>query len=164
VVSVWYLNHSVYSDHFGIVKALLDADLLPRVVAGTSAGGLVAALVCTRTDDELKSILVPELARKITACSEPLQVWFRRFQKTGARFDTVDWARKVRALKISKATHTDSFSLATLHAVHWPFEKRGYGRAECLISLSFLLISIRKTFSRFVNASNVKFCQTHKVA
>lgn len=83
-------------DHFGVVKAFLDADLLPRVISGTSAGGLVAALVCTRTDAELKHLLVPELANRITACEEPFSVWFKRFWTTGARFDSVPWARKVR--------------------------------------------------------------------
>jgi hypothetical protein len=58
----------------------------------------VAALVCTRTDEELKSILTPELAQRITACSESFNIWFRRFRKTGARFDTLDWARKVNGL------------------------------------------------------------------
>ena len=56
--------------HFGVVKALLDADLLPRVVTGTSGGALVAALLCTRTNAELKQLLVPELAHKITACQD----------------------------------------------------------------------------------------------
>ncbi|KAG8690629.1 hypothetical protein FRC11_010298, partial [Ceratobasidium sp. 423] len=55
--------------HFGVIRAFLDAGLLPRVVAGTSAGGLVAALVCTRTDEELKELLVPKLAERITASS-----------------------------------------------------------------------------------------------
>lgn len=81
--------------HFGVVRALLDAGLLPRVVAGTSAGGLVAALVCTRTDEELKELLVPRLAEKISACEEPFRIWWRRFRVTGARFDTPQWARKV---------------------------------------------------------------------
>ncbi|KAF8655297.1 hypothetical protein AX16_003196 [Volvariella volvacea WC 439] len=80
--------------HFGVVKAFLDAGLLPRVITGTSAGGLIAALVCTRTDDELRHILVPELATMITACEEPFSVWFQRFWRTGARFDSVQWARK----------------------------------------------------------------------
>ena len=44
--------------HFGVVKALLDANLLPNIVSGTSAGGLVAALVCTRTNEELKACLL----------------------------------------------------------------------------------------------------------
>ncbi|QRW01821.1 patatin-like phospholipase protein [Ceratobasidium sp. AG-Ba] len=80
--------------HFGVVRAFLDAGLLPRVVAGTSAGGLVAALICTRTDEELKQLLVPKLAERITACEEPMRVWFKRFRMTGARFDTAQWARK----------------------------------------------------------------------
>lgn len=82
-------------DHFGVVKAFLDAGLLPRVISGTSAGGLVASLVCTHTDAELKQLLVSELAHRITACEEPFGVWIRRFWKTGARFDSVTWARKV---------------------------------------------------------------------
>ncbi|CAE6523164.1 unnamed protein product [Rhizoctonia solani] len=80
--------------HFGVVRAFLDAGLLPRVVAGTSAGGLVAALVCTRTDEELKELLVPKLAERITACEDPFRVWLKRFRVTGARFDTAQWARK----------------------------------------------------------------------
>ncbi|WWD04289.1 hypothetical protein V865_002358 [Kwoniella europaea PYCC6329] len=80
--------------HFGVVKAFLDADLLPRVITGTSAGGLIASLLCTRTDDELKELLIPELADKITACEDPFRVWFKRLRQTGARFDTVTWARK----------------------------------------------------------------------
>lgn len=76
--------------------------MLPRVIAGTSAGGLIAALVCTHTDEELKTLLVPELAHKLTACEEPLEVWFKRFWKTGARFDSVTWARKVRHPQIRR--------------------------------------------------------------
>ena len=80
--------------HFGVVKALLDASLLPDVITGTSGGALVAALVATRTDEELKQLLVPALAHRITACSESFPVWFRRWLRTGARFDSVDWARQ----------------------------------------------------------------------
>lgn len=86
---------SDYSDHFGVVKAFLEADLLPRVISGTSAGGLVAALVCCYTDAELRRILVPELANRLTASEEPLNVWLRRVWRTGARFDSVTWAKKV---------------------------------------------------------------------
>ena len=86
-----------FLDHFGVVKAFLDEGLLPRVVSGTSAGGLVAAMICTRTDAELKELLVPELADRITACEEPFNVWFKRFWTTGARFDSEKWARKVGA-------------------------------------------------------------------
>jgi predicted acylesterase/phospholipase RssA len=80
--------------HFGVVKALLDADLLPEVITGTSGGALVAALVATRTNDELKTLLVPALAGKINACSEPFTIWIPRWWRTGARFDSIDWARR----------------------------------------------------------------------
>ncbi|KAI0460362.1 ADP-ribosylation factor family-domain-containing protein [Xylaria acuta] len=80
--------------HFGVVKALLEADLLPDVITGTSGGALVAALVATRTNEELKQLLVPALAHNINACSEPITTWFLRWWKTGARFDSVDWARQ----------------------------------------------------------------------
>jgi predicted acylesterase/phospholipase RssA len=80
--------------HFGVVKALLDTDLLPDVITGTSGGALVAALVATRTNDELKKLLVPALAGRINACSEPLLVWGPRWWKTGARFDSLDWAKR----------------------------------------------------------------------
>lgn len=80
--------------HFGVAKALLDANLLPSVITGTSGGALVAALLCTRTDDELKRALVPALAHKITACHDDMLTWARRWYKTGARFDSADWARR----------------------------------------------------------------------
>ena len=80
--------------HFGVVKAILDANLLPQVITGTSGGALVAALVATRTDDELKRLLVPALAARITACHDNLYTWIRRLYRTGARFDSIEWARK----------------------------------------------------------------------
>lgn len=39
--------------HIGVIKALLEQDLLPNVISGASAGSLVAALVGTRVDDDL---------------------------------------------------------------------------------------------------------------
>ncbi|RYO77016.1 hypothetical protein DL766_009886 [Monosporascus sp. MC13-8B] len=80
--------------HFGVIKALLEADLVPDIITGTSGGALIAALVATRTNDELKQLLVPALAHKIKACSEPITTWFPRWWKTGARFDSIDWARQ----------------------------------------------------------------------
>ncbi|KAI3428163.1 hypothetical protein D9Q98_006545 [Chlorella vulgaris] len=43
--------------HFGVVRALLDAKLLPRVVSGSSAGSIGASLLCTRTDDEVRTLV-----------------------------------------------------------------------------------------------------------
>ncbi|KZP33022.1 patatin-like phospholipase domain-containing protein [Athelia psychrophila] len=96
--------------HFGVIKAFLDANLLPRVITGTSAGGLIAALVCTRTDAELRRLIVPEIATRITACEEPFTVWFKRFWKTGARFDSVSWARKCTFFTRGSMTFREAYT------------------------------------------------------
>ena len=80
--------------HIGIAKAMLDANLLPDLITGTSGGALVAALLATRTDDELRKLLVPALAYRITACHDPWTTWVRRWWQTGARFDSVEWAKR----------------------------------------------------------------------
>lgn len=80
--------------HFGVIKALLDNGVLPDVISGTSGGAVVAALVATRTNSELKQLLVPQLATKIKACHDSFPVWIRRWWRTGARFDAVDWAEQ----------------------------------------------------------------------
>ncbi|KAL8874615.1 MAG: hypothetical protein Q9174_000078 [Haloplaca sp. 1 TL-2023] len=79
--------------HFGVVKALADHSLLPDVISGTSGGALVAALVSTRTDVELKHLLVPALAHRIKACEDNIATWVPRWWRTGARFDSLEWAR-----------------------------------------------------------------------
>lgn len=95
--------------HFGIIKALLDNNLLPKIISGTSGGGLVAALACTRTDEELKKLLVPQLARKITACEDPWYVWLPRWWKTGARFDSISWARKSNFFTRGSLTFSEAY-------------------------------------------------------
>lgn len=95
--------------HFGLVKAMLDNDALPRIISGTSGGGLIAALACTRTDEELKELLVPELAQKITACEDPWYVWIPRWWNTGARFDAVAWARKSNFFTRGSTTFQEAY-------------------------------------------------------
>jgi predicted acylesterase/phospholipase RssA len=80
--------------HFGVARALLDNKVLPDIISGTSGGALVAAMIATHTDAELEKLLVPELAYRIRACEDDIGTWVRRWWKTGARFDTLDWALK----------------------------------------------------------------------
>jgi len=42
--------------HLGVVKALMDRDLLPTIITGASTGAMIAAGVCARTDDELQDM------------------------------------------------------------------------------------------------------------
>ncbi|GAA5983516.1 hypothetical protein JCM5350_000258 [Sporobolomyces pararoseus] len=95
--------------HFGVIRALLDQGLLPRVVTGTSAGALVAAFICCRTDQEISQLLTPELADRITACSESTLTWLKRVWKTGARFDTIEWAKKASWFTLGSMTFREAF-------------------------------------------------------
>jgi len=42
--------------HTGVIKALHEVNLLPRVISGSSVGSIIAAMVCTRTDAELREL------------------------------------------------------------------------------------------------------------
>ena len=42
--------------HYGVVKALLENDMLPKIISGTSAGAVIAAMVATYPDEELVRI------------------------------------------------------------------------------------------------------------
>ena len=97
--------------HFGVVKALLEADLLPEVITGTSGGALVAALVATRTNEELRELVVPALSKRITACRDPWYRWMWRWFTTGARFDSVDWAMRAGWWTRGSMTFREAFEL-----------------------------------------------------
>lgn len=44
--------------HIGVIKALWETGLLPRVVSGASTGSMIAGGLCTRTEAELREVLV----------------------------------------------------------------------------------------------------------
>ncbi|KAF4983540.1 hypothetical protein FZEAL_1075 [Fusarium zealandicum] len=43
--------------HIGVLKALFEAQLLPRIISGASAGSIVCAAMCTRTDEEIPQLI-----------------------------------------------------------------------------------------------------------
>jgi TAG lipase/steryl ester hydrolase/phospholipase A2/LPA acyltransferase len=42
--------------HLGVIKALHENNLLPQVISGSSAGSIFAALVATRTDQQIAQV------------------------------------------------------------------------------------------------------------
>jgi TAG lipase/steryl ester hydrolase/phospholipase A2/LPA acyltransferase len=50
--------------HCGVIKSLVEQDLLPNVVSGASAGSIIAALVGTRTNEELLEVVKPEFIQQ----------------------------------------------------------------------------------------------------
>lgn len=57
-------------NHVGVIKALHECKLLPRIISGSSAGSLVAAFVCSKTDEELIT-LVRENKLSLNALEAP---------------------------------------------------------------------------------------------
>lgn len=43
--------------HIGVLKSLFEAQLLPRIISGASAGSIVCAVMCTRTDEEIPALI-----------------------------------------------------------------------------------------------------------
>lgn len=90
-------------NHIGVAKGLFEAHLLPRIVSGASAGSIVAAVLCTRTDDEIPALLVD-------FCHGDLDVFEKdgeeesvlkkayRFLTEGALFDISNLVRVMRDL------------------------------------------------------------------
>ncbi len=46
--------------HIGVIKALHENSLLPRVISGSSVGSLVAGMLATKTDEELPECFSPD--------------------------------------------------------------------------------------------------------
>jgi TAG lipase/steryl ester hydrolase/phospholipase A2/LPA acyltransferase len=44
-------------NHIGVVKCLWQANLLPRIISGASAGSIVCAVLCSKTDAEIPATL-----------------------------------------------------------------------------------------------------------
>jgi TAG lipase/steryl ester hydrolase/phospholipase A2/LPA acyltransferase len=43
--------------HIGVLKTLYEQQLLPRIISGASAGSIVCAVLCTRKDEEVPSLI-----------------------------------------------------------------------------------------------------------
>ncbi|CAE7161796.1 unnamed protein product [Symbiodinium pilosum] len=72
--------------HLGTVRQLLDDDLLPEHLCGTSVGSIVGAFVATRTDNELREEL------------NTLEEWYKQMGPEEGPFPVPYWEVVVRVL------------------------------------------------------------------
>jgi TAG lipase/steryl ester hydrolase/phospholipase A2/LPA acyltransferase len=90
-------------NHIGVVKTLWQHKLLPRIISGSSAGSIVCAVLCTKTDAEIPEVLHDfchgDLAvfEKEDAEENVLQK-AARFLKYGAIFDISNLTRVLQNL------------------------------------------------------------------
>lgn len=87
--------------HIGVLKVLWQANLLPRVISGASAGSIICAVFCTRTDDELPALLESYTHGDFAVFDEQGReenIWQKtaRFLKYGSFLDISHLARVMR--------------------------------------------------------------------
>jgi len=85
--------------HMGVCKALHEQSSLPRIFCGASAGAIVSAIICTRSDDELTETFqhVHEFDLNFfnfKTCAE----YSRHFLRKGYAQDDMHIKRRLRAL------------------------------------------------------------------
>jgi hypothetical protein len=83
--------------HFGHLKGLMETDCLPNIVSGCSAGSIIGAVLCTRSDDELQRDLDPQVIGPRMKCFS--RSWPDRIVslwKTGNLFSDKEWQEKIR--------------------------------------------------------------------
>jgi TAG lipase/lysophosphatidylethanolamine acyltransferase len=77
--------------HLGVVKALHDQNLMPRIICGSYVGALVASLICVQEPEKLKAILSGDSIKFDAFYRNGAQGSFKRkltrFLKHGRLFD-----------------------------------------------------------------------------
>ncbi|MDG2273013.1 MAG: DUF3336 domain-containing protein [Halioglobus sp.] len=79
--------------HMGVVKTLLNEDLLPRVISGSSAGSLVAAVIGTHTEEELEYFYDP--ANVVSEAEQEASALSKMFFGANPRIDVGDLEKMV---------------------------------------------------------------------
>lgn len=96
--------------HFGHVKALLEQGLLPNIISGTSAGSVIAAMLCTRTDEELRVDLEPKvLAAKLKCFHLGWGERLKNLYNTGCMFEFDYWRKLIRWFTFGDLTFEEAF-------------------------------------------------------
>ena len=87
--------------HSGVVKCLWESHLLPRIISGSSAGSIVSAVLCVKTDAELPATLSEFCAGDMEVFGHGAESFLRRaarLAKHGGIFDIENLQRVMRGL------------------------------------------------------------------
>ncbi|KNC97622.1 uncharacterized protein SPPG_07090 [Spizellomyces punctatus DAOM BR117] len=99
--------------HVGVVKTLFEANLLPRVISGSSGGSIIAACVCTRTDEEVTQLLDPKNVNmnffERPGEESTFLAKMRRFWKDGYLYDVDTFSHTMRE-NIGDVTFQEAFN------------------------------------------------------
>lgn len=109
--------------HLGVIKALWEEGLLPRVISGSSAGAIIAAMAGTRNDEELPAMFDPDqldlqafsgvslrLALRQRALMDPsrLEACLARNIRPGTFLEAFERTRRILGVTVSPAQPNQS--------------------------------------------------------
>ncbi|KAJ9084564.1 hypothetical protein DSO57_1023230 [Entomophthora muscae] len=97
--------------HFGVVRTLLDNNMLPKIITGTSAGSMIAAMIACRSDDELRELLNPDMHILINACEDPIMKKLHRLMTTGTLFSAREFAEKCQWVTKGHTTFLEAYRM-----------------------------------------------------
>jgi predicted acylesterase/phospholipase RssA len=85
--------------------------MLPDVVSGTSAGALIASLLCVRTEEEFLETVShsDELARRLVFRTESVPALIKRFFRKGHFIDQGQWAERLQWITKGNTTFLEAF-------------------------------------------------------
>jgi len=101
-------------NHIGVVKCLWEQRLLPRIISGASAGSIVCAILCSKTDEEMPAVLhdfchgdlaVFEEAGKAESVMDKVA----RFMKYGSLYD-ISHLERVMKIMLGDTTFQESYN------------------------------------------------------
>lgn len=96
--------------HFGHLQGLMETDSLPQIVSGTSAGSVVGALLCTRTNEELHRDLQPGIVGPKMKCFA--RPWLERFKslwKNRCLFSGEEWLDMIKWFTCGDMTFEEAY-------------------------------------------------------
>ncbi|BFZ54220.1 Lipase 5 [Savitreella phatthalungensis] len=96
--------------HIGVVKSLFEEKCLPRIICGSSAGAIIAAVVCTRTDEQLPSLTSSFAAGNLAVFGhDSVFTKLGRFLKHGVLLD-IAYLRGVMSEWMGDITFAEAFN------------------------------------------------------
>lgn len=88
----------------------MEAGCLPHIISGTSAGSVIGAIICTRTDEELKKDLQPHvLAGKICCFKRPWNERIKSVLRNGCMFDVGEWMDLIQWFSRGSTTFLEAY-------------------------------------------------------
>jgi TAG lipase/steryl ester hydrolase/phospholipase A2/LPA acyltransferase len=101
-------------NHIGVVKSLWDQRLLPRIISGASAGSIVCAVLCSKTDAEIPAVMHDfchgdlDVFEKAGESDSYLKKIMRMFA-TGALFD-IEHLKRVMKNMLGDLTFQEAYN------------------------------------------------------